>query len=229
MAIVDLEIPIEKTPPLYERVYRVLRNALLTGKLEPGERLTETGVAQWLGVSRTPVREAFRQLQKECLIDTDDNGRIMVPEPDEAELRDLYTCRISLETTAAGRAAEQLTPETVARLEMALKASERAIAEGDIPEALRLSMEFHRCLIEAAGNRWLVDLLRIVWDRITLMRASILRQGVYNREVIAEHWAILDALRAGDAARAVKTLARHLENDLNRYLQLLARERKPET
>lgn len=207
---------VARSAPLYEQVYQVVRKALLQGRIAPGSRVTELRLAAELGVSRTPVREALRQLQQEGLLTTDEQGRLVVPVPNAEDVADLYECRIVLEVFAARRAAVRIRDEDLAAMEEALEAAERAIAEGEPLEALTHNARFHDILAQAGGNRRLVDLLRFVRAHILYMRAMVI-QGTAPDGVQQEHRRILECLRRRDPDAAAEAVRRHLEADLARF------------
>lgn len=209
---------ITKAPPLYEQVYQTLRRALLEGRFAPGARLTESRLAGELGVSRTPIREAVRQLQQDGLLVTDDQGRIRVPEPDIDDLRELYECRVALETLAARRAAERISEADLVAMDQALRDSDRALAAGDTLAVLGHNTSFHDWLGRAGGNRRLAELLSEVRARIVYLRAMVIQGSSVAADVLREHREILDCLRRRDPEAVARAVQRHLEADLQRII-----------
>ncbi|HEX6989541.1 MAG TPA: GntR family transcriptional regulator, partial [Bacillota bacterium] len=197
---------------------------LLQGRFEPGARLTESRLATELGVSRTPIREAVRQLQQDGLLVTDEQGRVRVPAPDIDDLRELYECRVALETLAARRAAERIEDADLAAMDQALDASGRALAAGQPLEVLGHNTTFHDWLARVGGNRRLAELLSEVRARIVYMRAMVIQGPTMAARVLSEHREILECLRRRDPDAAADALRRHLEADLQRILQRLAED-----
>ncbi|HEY8417620.1 MAG TPA: GntR family transcriptional regulator [Limnochordales bacterium] len=214
---------ITKAPPLYEQVYQSLRRALLQGRFEPGARLTESRLAEELGVSRTPIREALRQLQHDGLLVADEQGRISVPAPDLQDIVELYECRMALETLAARRAALHADEAALAAMDGALQEADRALAAGDPVEALAHNTTFHDWLARAGGNRRLADLLAEVRTHIVYVRAMVIQGSAMATEVRREHREILDCLRRRDPEAAADAVRRHLEADLQRFMQGVGR------
>lgn len=213
---------ITKAPPLYEQVYHTLRGALLEGRFEPGARLTEARLARELGVSRTPIREAVRQLQQDGLLVTDGQGRVRVPAPDLDDIRELYECRIVLETLAARRAAQNITEQDIAAMEQTLQATGEALAAGRPLEALPHNTAFHDRLARVSANRRLAELLVEVRTHILYMRAVVIQGAEMAADVLREHYEILDCLRRRDPEAAAEAVRRHLEADLQRIIQRFA-------
>lgn len=213
-----IDRPLEKAPPLYQQAYKVMREALIQGDLKPGERLTESRVAEWLSISRTPVREAFRQLHREALVEMDEHGRIRVPAIRAKDIRDFFECRVALETAAALRATACATGEDVQQLTEILERAEQANAEGDVFQVLQHNWMFHQRLVRLSGNQPMLALLEHIWNRIQLVRALIPRHVGRSQRVMREHRDILKAVRGGDGDEAAGRLRDHLESAAGRYL-----------
>lgn len=213
-----------KSPPLYQRARDVLRLAILRGQLRPGERLAETQLAEQLGISRTPLREALRQLQAEGLLRQDEGG-LVVPTLDLAEVELMYECRIALECLAASRAAERAGEESLARMAAALKDARAAIRRGDLPELLGVNVGFHREIALAGGNPWTLRLLEQLWSQMVLFRANVLGAPEDEEQVLREHEGVLERIAAHDPEGAAARMEAHLKGDLVRGRRALARAR----
>ena len=129
----------------------VIREAIIDGRLAPGERLKEEELARELGLSRTPIREALAVLQAEGLVDTAPNRGATVRAHDAEDLDDLYRLRALLEGYAAGRAATKMPPEQVAELFASCERFE-ALADGDVAPLVKENMHFHSTIVEAAAS-----------------------------------------------------------------------------
>ncbi|MFO8061048.1 MAG: GntR family transcriptional regulator [Bacillota bacterium] len=213
--------PLEKVPPLYQRAYEALREALLQGELKPGQRLTEAGVAEWLNISRTPVREAFRQLHREALLEVSHQGRIRVPAIRKQDIHDFFECRTALETTAVANAVLNAQDGDVDRLRRILELTEASSAAGDAAQVMHQNWLFHEFIIELSGNVRMLELLEHVWTRILLIRASIPRDPGMSRALVGEHRRIFRAVEARDVGSAVEQLREHLKKATGRYLTYL--------
>lgn len=209
---------ITKAPPLYEQVYRTLHRALLQGHFEPGARLTETQLSRELGVSRTPIREALRQLQQDRLLTADEQGRVKVLAPDFEDIEYLYECRMVLEILAARRAAGRISDDELSAMEQSIKDAEQAMDAAEPLMVLESNTLFHDTLALAAGNPRLADLLGQVRAQIIYMRAMVIQAPAGVGEgVLREHRGILSALRERNSEKAAAALRNHLEADLERF------------
>jgi DNA-binding GntR family transcriptional regulator len=196
-------------PSPYERI----KQAILDGTFEPGASLVETAVAEWCGVSRTPIREALTRLEQDGLINRTDRG-MTVRERTPEEILDIYEVRIALEATAARLAAERHTPIDRVRLERLVSAAYEAEPAPD-DAALEgqhqadKNREFHRAVWAASHNESLIDLL----DRLNLhlLRYPITTLTAPGRweESLEQHRDLVDAILSRDAARAEKVAEQH--------------------
>jgi len=215
--------PTIKHPPLYQKARDVLRRAILAGHLAPGERLIETPLAQHLGISRTPLREALRLLQSEGLVRRDCSGRLYVNTLDAAEIESLYECRIALERVSASLAARHATEVHIRRIREALCDARQSASAGNVTDLLHHNIRFHREIALSGQNRWVLRLLEQVWGQMPLFRASVLSAPREQQEILAEHAAILDRISLKDSAGAAASMERHLLRDLERGRQMLIR------
>ncbi len=186
-----------------------LRTAILRGDLPPDASLTVGRIAQMLGMSPTPVREAIRTLQAEGLLQHQPHHTVSVNSYTTKDIRDLYQMRADLESQATRIAAPRLSDADLDRL-AALNEQMRRLAASDSIDALnRLNADWHLLIYSAADNRILLDLVqhlwkRFVWDVNWILPGRALRS-------IEEHDAVLGALRSRDADEAVKRMRAHLQ------------------
>lgn len=201
------------TPPTASRrVYDHVRRELLDGTLDDGDLLSEGAVATAVGVSRTPVREAFLQLEAEGMLALYPKRGALVLPVSPREVRELFAARALVEADAL-RAVLAHGPDAdlIAELRTIL-AEQRALASGDLLAVADADRRLHRAWVAAAGNRVLLrffDGLRDRQDRITV--AMLRRGGVRARELLTEHAAIVAAVEAGDAERAAALVTTHLD------------------
>ncbi|HEX7126418.1 MAG TPA: GntR family transcriptional regulator [Thermodesulfobacteriota bacterium] len=197
---------IVRPEPMSRQVCREIREAILRGRIPPGQQLVEAELARSLGTSRTPVREAILFLQAEGLVEPLAGGGVAVKDI-RRELEDIVGVREALEVYAVRRAVERIGPEAIARLEancdefgaLPLKAVERRA---------RLNREFHETLVGASGN---ARLLKILSDHHEyFLVASRLYDEETVRRSAPEHREILEAVKARDAARAEALLRAHI-------------------
>lgn len=212
--------PIHRSQSLYQQTYQALYSAILSGELAPGQRLIETQLATKFQVSRTPIREAIRQLQLKGLVMTDESGGLCVTQVSVEDAMHLYDCRIALEQLAVRGACQFATPEDLQRIEQNLADSDAAVErQGNhpsSPELLELNFEFHRLLAESSGNPWLVSLLEQVSDKITLLRVQTLRTTPNVLNIHTEHRQIYEAIAQRNEAAAIQAITQHLQSSQQR-------------
>ena len=210
--------PIHRSKSLHEQTYQALRTNILSGRLVPGDRLVETQLAQQLQVSRTPIREAMRQLQREGLIAGDANEGLRVTSISAEDAICLYDCRIGLEQISVAGACERITPaqlqtleNSILQAEALMQRSSSGLASDSIStQLLDLDYQFHQTIAESSGNKWLVELLNQVFDKMTLLRLQTTRQNPKVLELRVEHHQIFEAIAQGDREVAVATIRSHL-------------------
>lgn len=219
-----LEIP--ASVPLRDRAYQVLREAIVSGHLTPGERLVEARLAQEMGISRNPVREALRRLEHEGLARRHPRGGMAVAEIDLRDVAEVYAVRSVLEGLAARLAAGRLRPEHRERLVRSLQEGEEARRSGELDRLVASSSVFHSTVLEAAGNARLTSLLQVLDHHISRFRRISLQAEGSPAEVLEEHRHILNALERGDGAEAEDLMRRHLEHSGRQILRFLGRHAK---
>lgn len=192
--------------PEHQAIYLRIRNMILFGKLVPGQAVTIQGLIDEVGAGMTPVREAIRRLSAEGALETGDNRRIRVPEITRARLDQISFARLSIEQNLAERAALRMTDATLAALEAADKAVDRAIAEGDIEAYLEANYRFHFTLYDCADAEVLSKIATSLWLQVgPSLRIVCGRYGTTN--LPDKHSEALAALRVGDAAAAGQAIA----------------------
>ena len=205
-----------------ENVYVQLKDAILTGSLRPMERITENKVAASYGLSRTPVREAFRRLETEGLIQVIPQRGSFVSQPSVEDILEIYQIRMPLECMSARIAAERIEVDQLEELETLVNA-ERARAEGRSAErSLRASARFHAALYACTRNKRLASFLMDMQNQVHRVRVLWPSTVARLEETWEEHAGILTALRARDGAQAERLMRQHLEraraSTLNRIL-----------
>jgi DNA-binding GntR family transcriptional regulator len=196
-----------------ERAYLHLRDAILEGELAAGEMLGESGLAQRLGVSRTPVRAALLRLQDERWVTIYPKRGALVNGLSERDIADIADARYMLEAAAVQRAAPEAIERLVPRLEESLVEQSRTLAAEDLRGFIDRTTAFHRLFVEVGGNQVLLEMSDRLADR---RRYMLFRQGERlierREEMLAEHRALIDALRDHDVARFAETLRAHLRD-----------------
>ncbi|MCT8160955.1 GntR family transcriptional regulator [Pseudoruegeria sp. SHC-113] len=192
-----------------QSAYASLLAEIGRGDLRPGDRLTETDIAARLGISRTPVREAIRQLETEGLVAHVPRVGAAVRSLDYAEVMELYEMRVVLEGTAARLAARAASDIEIAELSV-INAEMGAQVE-DAARAYALNRQFHVTLTQAAKNRFLARSMEGLERTLMILGPSTLRREARAREAVAEHEAVLIALRARDQDGAEAAMRAHVE------------------
>lgn len=222
---------IQRSKSLYEQVYAALRASILGGELPPGERLVETQLADWLQVSRTPLREALRQLQQDGLVTADINGGLRVTTISSADAIDLYDCRLALEQAAVTGACRSATSSQIQQLELlVIQAEEVGQSRSKKPsyiELLDLDYQFHHVIAESSGNRRLVTLLDQLFDSMALLRIQTLRHNPDVLDIRLEHRQIFEAVASRDAMTAAIAIQTHLMASKGRVVQEIEASQQP--
>lgn len=214
---------LQRAQLLHEQTYQMLRTAILSGELAAGMRLIETQLAEQLQVSRTPIREALRLLQRDHLVTADPQGALRVALLSIEDAIQLYDCRIALEQLSVSAACRTATDYQFEQIEATLQQAERAIANPSHSltpyQLLHLDYQFHRLLAESSSNTWLVQILDQVFDKMALLRLRTIEHNPNVLEIRGEHRRILEAVRHRDALAAMQSIQYHLISSKDRVVQ----------
>jgi len=180
---------------LAQKVFLQLRADILAGRIGPGESLTIRGLAEGLGVSAMPVREALRRLTSERALEMQDNRRVRIPPMSIERFEELLHARVTLETEAAERALPYIDRERLDRLRRIDRAVEEASRRKDLDQWMELNFQFHSCIYEARPQSALVPLIESLWLQIApFMRRALMEiEGHYVED---RHLEALDAIEA---------------------------------
>lgn len=204
--------------------YTLILEAIEAGLYKPGDRLVESELAERLGVSRTPVREALQRLETQAML-TRDGRSLIVATLDHNQLAELYAVRSELEGLAARLAARHATPEEM-RVLQSMVAEDRALLGGD-PRALsRANKRFHKQIHLASHNRFLVQQLDLVHRSMALMANTSFAAEGRDEVALAEHDQIVAAIAAGDGEAADQALRTHISRAFETRLRVEAGELK---
>jgi DNA-binding GntR family transcriptional regulator len=204
-----------------DQVYTAIRERITSGSLPRGARVHQEDLAEELGVSRTPVREALRRLAAEGLVEMRTNRGARVADIDQGGMRGAYDARLVVEPGAARLAAGRRLPEPLARMRAAVAAQRRSLRS--VEHSFEANREFHLALVAASGNDYLLQLVERLW--VARIGATIYERQVETQERmvldVREHEQILEAIEAGDARRAESLTRRHLADAMKRSLDIL--------
>ncbi|GAF50032.1 GntR family transcriptional regulator [Rhodococcus wratislaviensis] len=197
--------------PLRERVVAEIRQTILSGRAEPGAVLRETELADQLGVSRGPVRDALAVLEREGLVTSPPNRRARVAVLGLRDVEEIYSLRRALEVLAAQRAASNATDTDLHGMSQILSAMDSALERKDLVELSHLDASFHDRIYEASRHDRLYRAWADIRSQVTLFLVSRNMYAVTSRDiVIGEHEALLEALTARDADLLVRLTDQHL-------------------
>jgi phosphonate utilization transcriptional regulator len=209
-AATDGALRVLREQSLNTLVRREIERRIVSGALAAGAKLNETDFSSALGVSRGPVREAFRALEQAGLVRTEKNRGVFVREISLDEADQIYEVRAALEAMIGRLAAQRRTPAQLARLRALLKRMRAVSREREADAYLPLNLEFHDALAEAAGNAALAANYRRVVNELKLLRREMLRHDAANIvRSIREHEAVVAAIAAADAETAARRLFEH--------------------
>jgi DNA-binding GntR family transcriptional regulator len=187
-----------------------LRGEILAAKLPPGARLLQDEEARRLGVSRTPVREAFKQLEAERLIELIPNRGAVVSRLSSDAVRDLYFIRSHVESLAVSEAAQKVTPVDLEEIDDILRVSEGLSPGGDRAELLALNKRFHFRIYEASRLPPLVSIISSLWAPIEAVRAAYVSVSTLAGHAVDEHRRLYEALQRRDGDAAGELTRRHI-------------------
>jgi DNA-binding GntR family transcriptional regulator len=219
-----LSLPsVQRSKSLYEQTYEALRASILSGELLPGERLVETQLAEQLQVSRTPIREAIRQLQRDSLVTTDAGGGLRVTIISVVDAVQLYDCRIALERLSVQEACHHATPAQLETLEtfvvQAEQLAEQPVVAFSSVRMLEVDYQFHQYIAESSGNRWLTTFLDQVFDKMAMLRVQTTRHNPRVLEIRSEHRQIFEMIARRNSEAAVQAIEAHLVASKARVVQ----------
>lgn len=210
---------LKRSDPLYQQIYRILRQQIIDGEFQAGEALSESRIAQSLNVSRTPVREALRQLASERLVVLR-GFELTVANPTEQELSELYACRAALEQVVAETAAQQASHLDLENMQTALDEAELAITRRDHAQVFAANTQFHDHMVASSKMPLLAELLDTIRGPILIARRHVLNSSIeIENEILQEHKMLFQAILARDGEAAKTKMANHMQNDLRRGLQ----------
>lgn len=206
----DLKMNVNEYLPLRDVVFKTLREAILKGNLAPGERLMEIQLANQLGVSRTPIREAIRKLELEGLVIMIPRRGAEVARITEKDLKDVLEVRTSLEELAISLACERISDVSVEALKEALKNFEAAINGGDVTKIAESDVAFHDIIFAATDNARLIQIVNNLREQMYRYRLEYLKDYTTHDRLYKEHEEIVAAIADRDKALARKLIVEHI-------------------
>ena len=220
-------IQLDSYQPLREVVCETLRDAVRRGILQPGERLMEIQLAEDLGVSRTPVREAIRKLEMEGYVIMMPRRGTYVADLSIRDINEVFEIRTSLESLASGLAAESINEDELEKLQRLLVEIGAYIKSGDMESIVRTDTEFHDLLYQASRNTRLVGIISNLREQLTRFRTTSMSFPGRLKATLEEHRKIVEAIAQGDEKAARKAAEHHMEKSEQTLLaSMKAKEKK---
>jgi DNA-binding GntR family transcriptional regulator len=207
--------PVARPAPLRQAVYDALAELIANGTLRPGQHLVESDLAEYLAVSRQPVREALQRLHGDGWVELRPAHGAFVHTPTHEEVVQLLGVRSVLEAYSAYGAAQRATAADIARLRELQAAGEAAVAEGDQRGMVDANAAFHQSIVQISGNTVLADLIAQVERRVRWYYTPIARPR--GKEAWTEHANVTTAIADGDAERAQRLMRDHTERTIESY------------
>lgn len=210
----NFELNMNDFLPLRDVVFNTLRQAILRGELQPGERLLEIHLANKLGVSRTPIREAIRKLELEGLVLMIPRKGAVVAEITEKSLRDVLEVRRALEELAVKLACDKIQDEEIEELKAAAKEFEKALGTGDVTVYAEADVKFHDIIYRTTDNQRLIQLLYNLREQMYRYRVEYLKREEVHETLLTEHQHIIEMIEKRDEKRAVDAVCAHIDNQV---------------
>ena len=210
----DFQVNMNEYLPLRDVVFNTLRQAILRGELKPGERLMEIQLANKLGVSRTPIREAIRKLELEGLVLMIPRRGAEVAEITEKSLRDVLEVRRALEELSVKLACERITEEQIGELKAAAKDFEEVLKSGDVTAYAEADVKFHDIIYYATDNQRLISLLYNLREQMYRYRVEYLKRDDVHEKLLQEHQYIIEMLESRNQEEAIAAVCKHIDNQV---------------
>nr|WP_300658154.1 GntR family transcriptional regulator [uncultured Acetatifactor sp.] len=198
--------------PLRDVVFNTLRQAILIGELKPGERLMELHLADRLGVSRTPVREAIRRLELEGLVTMIPRKGAEVARITEKSMSDVLEVRRTLDALCAELACDRITPESLAALKKACDHFEQCIGTHDAKKIAEADVSLHDIIVEATGNQRLIQMVHNLSEQMYRYRFEYIKDSSQHDTLVKEHRIIYQSIVDKDKDTAAAAARLHIDN-----------------
>ena len=219
-------IDLDTYQPLREAVCETLRDAIRKGILEPGERLMEVQLAEELGISRTPVREAIRKLEQEGYVIMMPRRGTYVSDISTNDVKEIFEIRSALESLAAGLAARRIEPEELETLQNLLMEIEGYIAKNDIEKIVETDIKFHGLLYKVSRNERLVNIISNLKEQLARFRTLSMSYPGRLQETLEEHSEMVEAIANGDVSAARDAAEHHMERAEKTLLKAMRKAKK---
>ena len=220
----DFEVNMNEYLPLRDVVFNTLRKAILRGELKPGERLMEIQLANKLGVSRTPIREAIRKLELEGLVLMIPRKGAEVAQITEKNMQDVLEVRKALEELSVQLACERITPEQVEEMKMAAEDFRKVLKSGDVTKIDEADVKFHDIIFAATNNQRLITLLNNLREQMYRFRVEYLKQKECYPQLLEEHDKLIALISGGEVEEACELMGCHIDNQASTVSDVIRRD-----
>ena len=220
----DLKLDTDAYLPLRDVVFNTLRDSILKGELEPGERLMEIHLANKLGVSRTPIREAIRMLEQEGLAVTIPRKGAQGAKMTEKDLQDVLEIRDALDELAALNACKNMTSEYLSELRSSMVAFKNAADRGNVREIVEADEQFHNVIYRAADNPKLMVIVQNLKEQMYRYRYEYVKDNANYAQILQEHAEIIAGLEKRDQEYVREIMHAHLENQVEAVRSVIRRQ-----
>lgn len=207
--------------PLRDVVFNTLRQAILRGELKPGERLMEIKLANKLGVSRTPIREAIRKLELEGLVLMIPRKGAEVADITEKSLMDVLEVRKALEELSVQLTCDRITKEEICELKQAAEDFKETLKSRDITEIAEADVHFHDVIYNATKNQKLIQLLNNLHEQMYRYRIEYLKNEEFHPKLLQEHEEIISRISKGEKEAAARIVCKHIDNQVNAVMDVI--------
>ncbi|MCY8684148.1 GntR family transcriptional regulator [Bacillus spizizenii] len=216
------DFKLDKPTPYYLQFYNQLKKMIFNGTFKPGERINETQLAKSFGVSRSPIREAMRLLEKDGLLKADDRNGFSITSLTAKDVEEIYKIRIPLEQLAVELVIDEADEKELAILEKQLEETEKAIHNGtEDTEIIHLNQNFHELLVDFSHNRHLKNLLEHVNDLIHFCRILNYTGDHRAETILSEHRKILEEVKKKNKEAAKQYVMAHFNHDCEHLKHVL--------
>lgn len=217
----DFKLKMDEFLPLRDVVFNTLRQAILTGELKPGERLMEIHLAERLGVSRTPIREAIRKLELEGLVTMVPRRGAEVAQITEKSMNDVLEVRRAVDALCVELACERISQDELASLEKACDHFAETVRakEKDVKKIAQADVALHDIIVQATGNQRLIQLVNTLSEQMYRYRFEYLKDFSQHEKLIEEHRIIYEAIVKKDRETACEAAKTHIDNQKKAIIQ----------
>lgn len=221
-----LQVKMDEFLPLRDVVFNTLRQAILTGELKPGERLMEIHLADRLGVSRTPIREAIRKLELEGLVTMIPRRGAEVAQITEKSMNDVLEVRRALDALCAELACDRITDEELEQLKCACDDFEQAVKTGETKKIAQADVALHDIIVQATGNARLIQLVNNLAEQMYRFRFEYIKDFSQHEKLVEEHRIIYESIVRKDKETACQAARLHIDNQERAIIRRIQMERE---